>query len=444
MASLLLLGLVPVLFALGMSIGGKYAFHVSGTQDVKPRPWLVWLAMATMLVIRLLLAASMEGYSCDVQTFQAWAVRAAENLSGFYSGGFFADYPPGYMYVLFLIGKLKELLDLPDGGSGFLALIKLPAIIADMLTTFLLYRLANLRFGKKAALAVALMYGFNPAVILDSAVWGQVDAVFTLFIVLSIFFLTGNHLASSVSWFVVALLIKPQALIFTPLLLASAVDRLLLQPVNGIWTRILVAAAAGGLVFMVGVAPFALEEGPLWVFDHYRATLTSYPYATVNAYNLFALSGANFTNETASWLFFPYRSWGTLFIVLATLFAFRVYFCASEETRLYLMGMFIIAAVFIFSARMHERYLFPVLIFALLAALYAGSMQLLVIFTGFSITHYINVVHVLIASTRGITHIPGNDPLLLGTSMANLLLFLYMLRCIARSWSNQEGRLLPE
>lgn len=437
MDSAIVLGLVPMVFMLAMAAGIKYICGNAGNRGKRQQPWLVWAAMAVMLAVRLLLAGSMEGYACDVQTFQAWAVRAAEDFGGFYSGKFFADYPPGYMYVLFLIGKLKALLLLPDRCTAFLALIKLPAIAADLATVLLVYRLATRHVGSRSAFALALMYGLNPAVILNSSVWGQVDAIFTLFIVLAIYCLTEDRLAWSVSIFAAALLIKPQALIFTPLLLAAAMDRLLISSDNRIWRRLFVAATAGATVFIAGIAPFAFVEGPLWIFRHYRDTLTSYPFATVNAYNLFALSGANFVPETSSWLVFSYRNWGTFFIVLATLFALRIYFCGQQKDRLYLMGAFLIAAVFIFASRMHERYLFPVLAFALLAALYARSREMLIAYTGFSITHYLNVAHVLLASTVDVYHIPTFNPLLLGTSGANLLLFCYLVYHIARTWSRQ-------
>jgi dolichyl-phosphate-mannose-protein mannosyltransferase len=168
------------------------------------------------------------------------------------------------------------------------------------------------------------------------------------------------------------------------------------------------------------------------VFKHYKATLTSYPYASVNAFNLFALSGGNFAAETGNWLILTYRTWGTIFIILATLASLWIYFRSDSNARLYLMGMFLTVAVFVFASRMHERYLFPVLMFCLLAALSEGSRRLMVIFTGFSITFFLNVGYVLFANMRGISHISPHDPLLLFTSAANLVLFAYLVRYLLK------------
>lgn len=64
-----------------------------------PRGLLVLLLGA--LAVRVLLVATTDGYLYDTNTFSAWAGLLNERgLSGFYTGGFFADYPPGYMFVL--------------------------------------------------------------------------------------------------------------------------------------------------------------------------------------------------------------------------------------------------------------------------------------------------------------------------------------------------------
>ena len=84
-----------------------------------------------------------------------------------------ADYPPGYLYVLWLIGKLSTT-------PGYL-LLKLPSILADLGLAWIAgtfaARLAPRRSrnagrcGRSSPRRVL----FNPAVIALSAVWGQVD-----------------------------------------------------------------------------------------------------------------------------------------------------------------------------------------------------------------------------------------------------------------------------
>ena len=50
------------------------------------------------LLLRLVLALVTDGYPYDMSCFVAWGDKlAAEGPAAFYSDGYFADYPPGYL-----------------------------------------------------------------------------------------------------------------------------------------------------------------------------------------------------------------------------------------------------------------------------------------------------------------------------------------------------------
>ncbi|HLE02350.1 MAG TPA: hypothetical protein VI877_02520, partial [Dehalococcoidia bacterium] len=112
----------------------------------------------------------------------------------------------GYAYVLWLIDRIHGLFPLPlDSNSPlFHFLVKLPGPLADLGVTAVLYWLvrrllterpdllarslagglqrlpllgsARLSLPEKGAIAAAALYAFNPAVIYDSAYWGQIDS----------------------------------------------------------------------------------------------------------------------------------------------------------------------------------------------------------------------------------------------------------------------------
>ena len=69
-----------------------------------------WLTMGACALAQLVLAGATAGYEADYNTFWAWALRAAEQgFSGFYAEGYFADYPPGGILLLWPLGKLAQL-----------------------------------------------------------------------------------------------------------------------------------------------------------------------------------------------------------------------------------------------------------------------------------------------------------------------------------------------
>ena len=406
---------------------GVYAAQRLFRRDTAPtgRKWL-FIVLAGGLLVRLALSATTSGHPIDINTFSAWAGHAAEGLTSFYSPGYFADYPPGYIYVLWIIGKLRLLLGLDFGEPAFLLLLKLPAVLADMATAWVIYGIARRHWSGNAPLAFAGLYAFNPAVILDSAIWGQVDSVLTLFIVLGVFLLAKQS-AWSAAAFALALLVKPQALIFAPVPILWFAVRLMRERRPAVLIDLLAFASAGLVVFGLGVLPFAIQHGTGWVIDKYIATMASYPYASFNAFNLFALAGGNGAEMTERFLLLSYSTWGTILLILSLAFAILVALRAKDSSSLWYISLFLSASVFMLSVKMHERYLFPAMALALGFFIVSRDRWVLWVFAGFSATQLLNIAPVLALSHQGVYLVPPRNPLLLAVSLANVVLWAILL-----------------
>ena len=88
-------------------------------------------------MLRLLLAA-LPGFPTDIGFFKFWAEQlASRGPEDFYAPGEFHDYPPGYMWVLWLFGEFDEAVGLSEGQWEYL--LKLPAILVDLGSAYLLY-----------------------------------------------------------------------------------------------------------------------------------------------------------------------------------------------------------------------------------------------------------------------------------------------------------------
>lgn len=375
------------------------------------------------LALRIAIAISSKGYANDIALFMAWADHAvAQGLSGFYHSGLFVDYPPGYIYILYLLGSIKSMLALDRSSEAAMLLFKLPAIAADLASACLIYQMARKKAGFSLSLGLALLYVFNPAVIVDSAAWGQVDSIFALVLVLSIRGISENKIERASIWFALAALIKPQAFIFMPVLLLWFVYR-------RAWKQIPVSAFYGFTTFILLALPFFWGNGGLSaLISLYKGTLSSYPYSTLNAFNLYALSDANWKPITDKWLLFTFETWGTIFILAAV--ALAGYYAhwkrgGNDSGRSYFVAMILIAVVFIGVTKMHERYLFPVLLLAVMAFVQSLDRRMLFVYFGFSITSFINMAYVLDYSKVS-TNVPFNGIVLL-CSAANIGLLLYML-----------------
>lgn len=411
------------LFLLGTWIAVGRASREAAETPIGGR---VTLLLVAALLLRVALAAATRGYEADIGTFSAWAAHAADGLTSFYSPGFFADYPPGYIYLLWLVGKLRLVLTIDFDSPAFLVLLKLPAILADIATAGLFFYLGRSCWNARTALTWAALYAFNPAVILDSAVWGQVDSVLTFPILLGVILLKNNPAWSGAA-FAVALLIKPQALIFAPLPLLWFGLRLLRRERYSL-ADLLMFGGTGTALFCLAILPFAVNESPLWIISKYGSTLASYPYATLNAFNLFALTGGNLVDVGQRLFLLPYSAWGNIFIVLIVLFTTLVMLRSRKPSNLWYVPLFLSASVFILAAKMHERYLFPALALALGFYIISRDRRALLLYAGFSTTLFLNVAQVLALSHLKIYGVPPLDPLLLAVSLANLILWVLLVR----------------
>lgn len=422
----------------GVIIAGLFRRNRLGAVSSEQSHIIVLVVLAAGMLVRLYLAPKIAGHDADMNTFQAWASHAAKaGLTRFYMTDMFVDYPPGYIYVLYVLGLAVKLFHVAYNSPTALLIMKLPAMLADIATAYVIYRMACQRTGAAQSLGLALLFVFNPAVIVNSAVWGQVDSFFALFLLLSLREGANNRLERSAMMFAVTVLIKPQALIFTPVLLLAFYR-------EGSWKRFGRSVLYGAAVFAALITPFSVHKPLFWIVELYKKTLSSYPYASLNAFNLFALTGGNWKEQNSKLLIFSYQTWGMLFIVLAvalSLYLFQRSRTADNRGMYYLIALVLITVVFVLGAKMHERYWFPALPLCLAAYAQLKDRRLLYLFLGISVCQFANVAYTLAFSLAHMHTIPHTDGILLLTSLASVLLLLYLVWTAADMLI--KGRVLP-
>ena len=223
----------------------------------------LWIGLLIALLLRLVLAVAVRGYNTDINCFSAWSERIFENgVANFYAPDYFCDYPPGYMLLLWPVAALRSLLNLPMQGGAHLMLLKLLPMLCDLLGALLIWRVAQRRkLHPNLGAALALLYAFNPAVLIDAAAWGQIDSVFTLLIALCALQAADEKYFSSLLAFAGAMLIKPQAMLFAPLGLFAIAVNLIRRPskarilsfIDGLVAALLLLYGAA-FIFCIGSA----------------------------------------------------------------------------------------------------------------------------------------------------------------------------------------------
>jgi len=408
------------------------AYYLVSKKKMKIQPSNVKIVILTLLgvgfLLRIPLALLINGHPFDLSTFKNWATTVANNFSQFYQGRNASDYPPLYIYVLFIIGKIGNLSAL---SPYFTLLLKLPSIVADIATSFLIYKLAKKYLSVETSLLLSAFYIFNPAVLLNSTIWGQVDSFFTLIIVAALVFLSERKIGIDTVLFTSAVLMKPQGIIFLPVLFFELIRQKSLKS----WLKIVISGLVTAIVI---VLPFSSNYNVLWIFKLFVSTLAEYPYASVNAFNFFSLIGANFAKDAGTLFVFSYHSWGLIAIVLITAFAWLLYIKGNNRVYASAVALLLIDGVFTFSTRMHERYMFPAVALSIITFIYLRDKRLMLLAAGFSMTIYINTHYVLYETQNGINSVPFG-PILIVTSLINVLLFVYLLKILYEIFKERRG-----
>jgi Gpi18-like mannosyltransferase len=311
-----------------------------------------------------LLLLFLPGHPIDVAAFQAWAIRMAEvGPLGFYDPDVFADYMPAYLLILWPVGYLVGLW--PDAGP---VLVKAIPAAADFAVAGLLAQLGG-EHGRRAA----IWYLLNPAVLFVGALWGQVESVAVAWILAGWLAMTRGQMAWAGALIGFGVLTKPQYAAVLPLALLWM---LRVERAGRDWMR---AAVAGAAAIVLPSLLFGLT--PTGLVSLLLRSANVYPYGSVNALNLWHLTGLNWRPDATVALGMPVVIWGQLLVVVALLVVLAACWRSADRGRIYLATATIVIAVFALATRMHERYLFPALPFLLLAWAHgrAGTGQVVVL-----------------------------------------------------------------
>ena len=409
-----------------------------------------FIALLLGLFVRFILGMYVEGYQVDMSCFNAWSMRMADvGPSGFYVADYFCDYPPGFLMLLWPIGFLLKWAQGLDS-EVIRLIIKTIPIVFDVLLAGVIYILARKNGFKLGAIIVMSLYLFSPAVLVNGSAWGQVDNVLAfMMLAVTIFTIRGKWKIALPLYFI-AVLLKPQALLFGPVGLGYALitlynDYSKKKLLDMFWGMVI-----GILCSVAVILPFAISQANpfTWIFSLYSETLGSYGYATLNTANLYYLANANWVSVQTQTpivltistalvslvivLFIVKNNlknkidWTCIKTQMAILFTLlmglNIYYAISQAsyqlygyTLMTFVYIFVLICLFhyrktnnlsyylaltligiyLFAVKVHERYLFVALPLLLYSYITSKDKRVLWIFVGFSITTFVNTAIVL-------------------------------------------------
>ena len=418
------------------------------TDDSRGTVAMLLTGILSATLVRFIIAFLVPGYEVDVNCFVSWGNTMRQHgPTMFYQSTSFCDYPPAYLYVLGLNSVVGHWLEGFFGYAAHVASFKFIPMLADIAAALLMYHIA-VKSGahKRQAAMFAVLLAWNPVTILNSAAWCQMDSVLCLMLVIIVWLAICGKWQWVLPLYVLATLVKPQALMFGPLGLVAVVIEWIKKPearkqmLIGVGGAVIVAAAI--------LVPFSIHQPADWLIQLYSETLASYPYAVLNATNLFYLAGGNWSpvSSTANWLaptvlsllslaygVYLYKrqkrmrygviepivmvgftavfaglavagaSWtivGTVAMTLSFVVVLSLYIRSQSIRTLPLLGGLLILLLYVLGVKMHERYLMPAVLFFSMAYALQRDKRILYLLVWFTSTMFINEGIVLDNSMR--------------------------------------------
>lgn len=268
----------------------------------------------------------------------------------------FSNYNLPYLYLLYLIARF-----LP-GIPGLVA-TKLPSLVADFVMAFFAFRIVRLKFQDATVPFLAAMGClFAPTVVLNSAVWGQADALYTSALVASLYYLLKRQGWAAMLCFGVSIAFKAQAVFLAPIFVAMLLRREIA------WKQALLVP----IVMLLALVPALIAGRPLLdLLLIYPSQAGQYDQLSMHAPSALAWI-------PSSGQFYPYfYPMGLVLALAGTLcIVVGVWLSRAKLSPAILTQAALLSAMWLpfLLPKMHERYFYPADVLSILVAFFVPEL----------------------------------------------------------------------
>ena len=335
-----------------------------------------------------------DGNGGDIGFWENWVQQLANRGYKDFNG----NYPPLYIHWLYVVGQIYNALEIPVENDLFLKYLALvPIFLAHLLLIFIIQRLL-----KKYCTSInhyhacMLLSALNPAIFMNGPIWGQVDVLPVVPVILAILASTNTkYRAFTFPLYTLALLTKFQMIAFAPVM-------------GIIFFRHYKIHLIGCALSLLAIAFLFLPSIVVGSFSHafklaYIDVLHQYGATTMGAANIWILLTGNAAPDTVI-LFgispdsplaaiFKAKNFGMIGFFLVCLIVFLQGMSRlvnhqlpgenpSNAAQLFFYAMICTMAFFALLPAMHERYLLPAVIVSLVYyALHPRKIVFPILFT---------------------------------------------------------------
>ncbi len=332
---------------------------------------MYFLLLFLGFIARVLLIP-VPGFKADIAFWKGWGLAVADKGIIWLANNTNYNYPPGFAYILDLIGKVYKLFADPynnqywmDNNLLYLFLFKLIIILSDIGIVYLIIKIAEklkMKWGK----LLAVIFFLNPAVLFDGVIWGQVDQFGLLLFLAAIYFFVDEkpRLASII--FTIAWLMKWQNIIFIPIFYLFVYKKYS-------FNDLIKSLAVSFGTFAIITFPFWFNREMAGLLNLFTVNSNWFPWYSLNAFNGWwlaaGLEGMKISDKTLVLGIINAKQFGLLlFSFFYFMAALNIFLAKKEETlkQFVLSSALVVLSFFHLLTQSHERYLFHLLGFVII------------------------------------------------------------------------------
>lgn len=366
------------------------------------------------LILRLIFVFAVKGYRPDNNVFIALFEYIKNNgfVSRYYTVNGTGVFPISYYIYAFMGVFYNAGLTSTSVMTPFL--LKLPLVIADLITAFILYKLAEKYVNSYVAIVVAGFVCVFPVFIFASSVWATQYALLTMFLALSLYFVARKNHVALIGCYSAALLTHKDAVYLWPLFavfviysFVKAVICIRAEKIGSfvaIWknpdTRpafTIPVSVFGFLIisYLISLPVLIHSFGAgffTFIYRIYLAPLgsfTNFGHNALGIFNLFMRNGVDIGSK------FPKVVFIVLFAAIVTGIVLLVYLSKKNRANLIYLAAYILLTLATYFVGFSEFSLLPVLTILLLAFLLIRDKRILMIFAILSVAIIVNASAVM-------------------------------------------------
>lgn len=179
----------------------------------------VVISVSVGVVIRVLCAVFIGGYRPDFTVYNTMIdYFIKDGVAGYYAQNGVEIYPIAF-YIIAAFGGLGRVFGIASGSAYLSVMIKIPFILADVITAVLLYRLAKRYINSQIGVVLAGLYCVCPLFFTASAIWGSALTLLVPMLIGSFCFLAEKKHFWALLIYAFALITAKEAMYLYPLFL---------------------------------------------------------------------------------------------------------------------------------------------------------------------------------------------------------------------------------